>query len=102
MQNKDKVAQTDNKAPKSSLLKHASRFSRAQMLVIVLVFAAVGGYILWQSFAAGTPVTTLEAEQMILPAGGSVINDTNASGGKAVDLATNGSATGSVNFASAV
>ena len=39
---------------------------------------------------------------MILPAGASVINDANASGGKAVDLSTNGTATGSVNFASAV
>ncbi|MBX4197187.1 hypothetical protein KW801_01365 [Candidatus Saccharibacteria bacterium] len=98
-QEKAKTAQTNNK---SSLLRHTSRFSRAQLAIIILVFAAVGGYILWQSFAAGTPVSSLEAEQMILPAGGSVITDANASGGKAVDLSTNGSATGSVNFASAI
>jgi hypothetical protein len=102
MQNKDKVIQTNSKSSKSSLLRHTSKFSRIQLAVIILVFAAVGGYILWQSFAAGTPVSSLEAEQMILPAGGSVITDTNASGGKAVDLSANGAATGSVNFASAV
>lgn len=100
MQNKEKTTQT-TKSTKGTLLKHSS-FSRVQLLVIVLVFALVGGYVLWQSFAAGNPVATLESEQMLLPAGGSVITDSNASGGKAVDLSTNGAATGSVNFATAM
>jgi hypothetical protein len=102
MQNKDNSTQTNNKSSKSSLLKHASNFSRTQLIIVILIFAAVGGYILWQSFAAGNPVASLEAEQMILPAGGSVITDVNASSGKAVDLSANGAATGSVNFTTAV
>jgi len=101
MQNKVDSNQTKNQT-KGSKLRHVSKFSRAQLLIVVAVFAAVGGYILWQTFAAGTPISSLEAEQMLLPAGGSVINDINASGGKAVDLASNGTATGSVNFPSAV
>jgi hypothetical protein len=102
MQTKDRGTQTTNNSSKPSLLRHASKFSRIQMTVVVLIFAAVGGYILWNTFAAGTPVSSLEAEQMILPAGGSVIIDTNASGGKAVQLANTGAATGSVNFGSAI
>ncbi len=105
MQDKAGFKQTKTKvpeAPKQSGLRHVSKFSRAQLAIVVLVFASVGGYVLWHSFAAGTPVSTLEAEQMLLPAGGSVITDASASGGKAVDLSSNGSATGSVNFASAV
>ena len=101
MQNKVDSNQTKNES-KGSKLRHASKFSRAQLLIVVVVFAAVGGYVLWQTFAAGNPISSLEAEQMILPAGGSVINDINASGGKAVDLANTGTATGSVNFPSAV
>ena len=103
MQNKVESTQSKNQtAPKEPKLKHASSFSRAQLLVVVLVFALVGGYVLWRTFAAGNPISTLEAEQMILPAGGSVINDINASGGKAIDLSSNGNANGSVNFPSAV
>jgi hypothetical protein len=101
MQNKTDSKQTKSQ-PKESKLKHASTFSRAQLAIVAAIFAAVGGYVLWHTFAAGNPISTLEAEQMILPAGGSVINDLNASGGKAVDLAGSGTATGSVNFPSAV
>src|SRR6185503_18528448 len=98
MPNKIETSQKNNQTG----LKRVSNFSKGHLLIVVLVFAAVGGYILWQTFAAGTPVATLEAEQLLLPAGGSVVTDTTASGGKAVDLTANGSASGSVNFASAV
>jgi hypothetical protein len=83
-------------------LKKVSNFSKGHLLIVAVIFAAVGGYIIWNTFAAGTPIATLEAEQMLLPAGGSVITDTNASGGKAIDLSSTGTATGSVNFASAI
>jgi hypothetical protein len=84
------------------MLKRSSPLSKGHLLVVAVIFAAIGGYVLYQSFAAGTPVATLEAEQMMLPAGGSIINDAAASGGKAVDLSTTGTATGTVNFASAI
>jgi len=86
----------------SSTFKRSSPLSKSHLIIVAVIFAAIGGYVLYQSFAAGTPVATLEAEQLLLPAGGSVITDTGASGGKAVDLTANGTATGSVNFPSAV
>src|SRR4051794_40505245 len=84
------------------MLKRTTPLSRGHLIVVAIIFAAIGGYVLYRSFAAGTPVATLEAEQLLLPAGGSIVNDANASGGKAIDLSSNGSATGSVNFAAAV
>lgn len=84
--------------PKPSLIRHFSTFSRVQLLVVALIFAGVGGYVIWRSFAAGTPVASLEAEQMSLPAGGNVIKDKRASGGRAITLSTNGTASGTVNF----
>lgn len=93
--------QTNQKNAQTGL-KRVSNFSKGHLLIVALVFAAVGGYILWTTFAAGTPIATLESEQMLLPAGGSVITDSSASGGKAIDLSSNGTATGTVNFASAI
>jgi hypothetical protein len=37
---------------KSSNLKSASRFSKTQLLIVVLIFGTIGGYYLLQSFAA--------------------------------------------------
>jgi hypothetical protein len=79
-----------------------SKFSRPQLSVFILIFALIGGYFLYRSFAAQAPVASMEAEQMSLPAGGSVISDSTASGGNAVQLLTNGSATGFVSFPSSV
>src|SRR6266550_2513001 len=86
---------------KLSPLKRSS-FSGPQLTIFVLVFAAIGGYLLFHSLAAGPLVASLEAEQMSLPAGGSVVADASASAGKAVQLVTNGTASGSVNFPSSV
>jgi hypothetical protein len=66
------------------------------------VFAAIGGYILFHTFASAPLVASLEAEQMNLPAGASVLNDSAASGGKAIRLTADGTATGSVSFPSTV
>lgn len=90
-----------NQKTKTVGLKKISNLSKGHLLIVALVFALVGGYILWQTFAAGTPVASLEAEKMLLPAGGSVIRDKTASGGKAIDLSATGTATGTVNFSSA-
>jgi hypothetical protein len=67
-----------------------------------LAFALIGGYLVIRSFAAGPLVASLEAEQMALSAGGSVVADSAASAGKAVLLSSNGTATGIVNFPSSV
>lgn len=98
----DSSAKDTYKFRKRDLLKHASSFSRAHLLIVVAVFAAVGGYILYRSLATAPLVASLEAEQMVLPAGGSVVTDSMASAGKAVKLASNGTASGSVNFPSSV
>jgi len=74
-------------------------FSQKQMLLFAAVFALVGGYVLWRTFAVAPLVASLEAEQMSLPVGASIINDSVASSGKAVSLSTNGTAVGSVDFA---
>ncbi|MBX4197209.1 hypothetical protein KW801_01475, partial [Candidatus Saccharibacteria bacterium] len=77
-------------------------FSRNQLIAFALVFAVIGGYILYRTFASAPLVATLEAEQMILPVSGSVVTDTSASSGKAVFISTNGTATGSLNLPSNV
>src|SRR6266404_1205244 len=93
----------DMKAKLSGLktgFKNAS-FSKPQLAVFVLAFGLVG-YFLFRTFAAAPLVASLEAEQMVLPAGGSVVTDSTASAGQAVKLTANGSTTGSVSFPSQV
>src|SRR5206468_129892 len=46
------------------LLKHASTFSKAHMLVVVAVFAVIGGYVLYHSFASAPLVASAESERM--------------------------------------
>jgi hypothetical protein len=82
-------------------LKHPSQFSKPQLAVFVLAFALIG-YLLFKTFAAAPVVATLQAEQMTLPAGGSVITDATSSAGKAVKLTANGAVSGSVSFPSTV
>jgi hypothetical protein len=93
-----KVLKRSLQKPKQ-LIKRSS-FSKSQLLLFVIVFGGIGGWLLWHSFAAGPLVASLQAEQMSLPAAGSVITDSLASGGKAIVLASNGSATGSVSLPS--
>ncbi|MBI2285549.1 hypothetical protein HYU82_01855, partial [Candidatus Saccharibacteria bacterium] len=65
----------------SSTEKH---FSLAQLLIFGLVFALLGGgYLLWRSYALGPVIATVQAEQMNLPAGASIISDPKASAGQA-------------------
>jgi hypothetical protein len=63
----------------------SSRFSRANIVVFAIIFAAIGGYFIYSSFAAG-PVVSVEVENGSVISPGSVINDASASGGKAVHL----------------
>jgi hypothetical protein len=99
MENQNMTAKDLKK--KISGLKHPSDFSRPQLAIFVLIFALVG-FLIYRTFAAGPLVASLEAEQMVLPSGGSVITDSAASAGKAVLLASNGTTTGSVSFPSSV
>jgi hypothetical protein len=83
------------------LISKAS-FSSRELLVFGLVFFGIGAYVLYRSFAAGPLVASMEAEQMSLPAGASVITDASASGGKALQLLSNGTSSGSVSLPSNV
>lgn len=62
-------------------------FSGAQMAVFVFVFAVIGGYFIWRSFAASPPlIVSLQAESMTIPAGANVYSASNAGGNQAVKL----------------
>lgn len=77
------------------------KFSRPQLVIFILAFALIG-YLIFRTFASSPLIASLEGEQMALPAGSTVISDTNASGGKAAELTAPGTASGSVTFASSV
>jgi PKD repeat protein len=89
------------KKSKTGFLRSGRNFSKPQVIIFVLVFGVIG-YALFKSFAAAPLVASMEAEQMTLPAGATVITDTSASGGKAIRLGANGTATGSVSFPTTV
>src|SRR5689334_7408611 len=93
--------QMTNRRFKVKLLKKEATFSLTQLAVFAIIFGAIAGYILWRSFAAAPIVASLEAERMTLPTGGSsIINDSSASAGQAVQLTQTGGLTGSVSFSS--
>ncbi len=77
------------KLPKEDLFSR-SRFSKPNLLIFAFIFAAVGGYFIYSSFASGFSTST-EAEGGTVSSPASVINDSNASGGQAVRF---GSSTG--------
>lgn len=84
-------------------LKNKLHNSRWKPALFVLVFAVIGCYFVWYSSAATPVVATVQAERMTLPVHASIISDSEASGGKAVQLnRKSGSLTGSVNLPSNV
>jgi hypothetical protein len=83
---KHKVKSTSPKLFKSEAFTN-SRFSKANLIIFALIFAAFGGYAIYKSFAAG-PTASIEPENGTIVAPATVINDTNASGGKAVQFGT--------------
>jgi hypothetical protein len=97
----DSIA-VEPKSSKVQVLGRPAHFSRNQLTSSALIFAVIGDYILYRSFAASTPGATLQAEQMSLPAWVPVFTDSSASGGKAVAMLSNGASGGSVNFPSSV
>jgi hypothetical protein len=64
-----------------------SRFSRANLTVFAIIFASIGGYLIYRSFAAGL-VVSIEVENGALTPPASLVNDASASGGKAVHWGT--------------
>jgi hypothetical protein len=61
-----------------------SRFSRANLVVFAIIFASIGGYLIYSSFAASGTGVAAETENGTLAGNASVVNDTNVSGAKAV------------------
>ena len=90
-------ATTDTKT-----FKDEPKLSRHHIVLFALIFGLIGGFAIYKSFAAAPLIATMEAEQMILPAGASAITDSTASAGKAILLSSNGTTTGTVNFPSSV
>ncbi len=87
---------------KTKLLNSNPSFSKRRMIVFAVLFAVIGGFFLYRTFAAGPLVASLEAEQMSLPSGGSIITDTYASSGKAVRLRGSGVIQGIVSLPSSL
>ncbi|HUP26016.1 MAG TPA: carbohydrate-binding domain-containing protein, partial [Candidatus Limnocylindrales bacterium] len=69
-------------------------------LAFVVVFAGIGSYLLLASHAATIPLINTEAEAMTLPSGTTIIADTTASGGQAIQFGANGTATTTINLPS--
>src|SRR5579884_1474759 len=86
----------------SAGLRPLNKFSRKQLTIFALIFAAIGGYILFRSFAAAPLVATLQGEQMSLPAGSLIRTDSTASGGQDLELRSTSTTSGTVSFPSQV
>jgi hypothetical protein len=88
------VATVSEKSPFLSKI----RLSKRNTIIIALIFGVIGGIIIWRGFAQVPVIAALEAEQMSVPSGASIINDSSASGGKALKLTAAGTTSGSVNL----
>jgi hypothetical protein len=69
---------------------HTSKFSRANLVIFALIFAAIGGYIIYSSFAAGFSAA-FEAENSTKNSPATSVADSNASGGSALKFQARGS-----------
>lgn len=70
--------------------------SRIKLILFIVVFAGVGGWLIWHSLASTTLVGSIQTEQMSLPSGASIVNDSYASGGQAMMLTTPGETAGQI------
>jgi hypothetical protein len=75
-------------------LKSASRFSRSSLTIFAIIFAAIGGYIIYNSFAAGFS-TSFEAENSTVNSPAIKVTDSNASAGSALKFKLASSCTSS-------
>lgn len=83
-----------NHTNKNRLSKLMSALNNNKVVVFTVVFAAVGSWLIWSVLGASQLIGSLQAEQMSLPVGASVINDTYASGGQAMMMTAPGESTG--------
>jgi lysophospholipase L1-like esterase len=67
----------------------SGRFCRANLIIFAFIFAAVGGYIIYSSFAAGF-TTSFEAENTTKNSPATTVADASASGGSALKFAAGG------------
>jgi hypothetical protein len=79
-----KLKSLNYKAHREGLVK-ASYFSKANLVVFAVVFASVGGYLIYSSFASGFSAS-IEAENGSISTPATQITDSSASGGKAVQF----------------
>lgn len=83
-----KLSNRSSEEPRSNqFLSNLKQLSLKKMLIFALVFGAIGAFFIFRSFAATSPVATLQAETMTLPSGG-----TNQ--GTYISMTTRGAATG--------
>jgi hypothetical protein len=85
------------KQPGHKLRKHfnkqalaSNRFSKANLAIFALLFAVIGGYVIYSSFAAGF-TTSFEAENSTKNSPATTVSDAGASGGSALKFAAGGS-----------
>jgi hypothetical protein len=71
-------------------IKSANRFSKTNLTVFALIFAAIGGYVIYSSFAAGFSAS-FEAENSTKNSPATSVADSNASGGSALKFQAGGS-----------
>ncbi len=83
-----------------NFIKNKVNFSRKSVVIFIVLFAVVGGFLLWKSFAASTEVARLEVENMQLPLGAKKISD-KASTGYVAKFSSNGTATSLVTLPNA-
>jgi hypothetical protein len=86
--------------PKVHVSSTTRHFSVRQLLVFALIFAALGGYLIWHSFAVTPIVGSVQAEAMTLPTGADIVSDSSASGGQAVRFSQDGTATSALSLSS--
>jgi hypothetical protein len=72
-------------------IRSANHLSKANLTIFALVFAAIGGYVIYSSFAAGF-TTSFEAENSTKNSPATTVADASASGGSALKFAAAGSA----------
>jgi hypothetical protein len=83
---KPKMKLPFTKLHKSEAFKK-SRFSRANLVMFAIIFASIGGYLIYSSFAAGF-FASVQPENGTLATSATVFNDVNASGGTGVQFGT--------------
>jgi hypothetical protein len=72
--------------PQIKQLKSAARISKANLIIFAVIFMALGGYVIYSSFAAGF-TSSFEAENSSKNSPATTVSDSNASGGSALKFA---------------